>query len=382
MGFIVRNRERYPQFSRMLDELGIETRPTTMSFSVVARRPRVGQRVAVGAVRASAGGSSIRGTGGSSSRSIAVPAPRAQRDSRQPAVARARRSTSTSPRGACSREVRERFVVPLAAALWSLAPEQLRRVPRGDVLRVPRSARHAVAGAAARVAHDRRRQPALRRCAARRAAPRGSRCASPRRSTRDRARCRGVTMSPRDGREHASIASSSRRHADTALALLAEPTADERRVLGAFRYSANRTVLHTDRSVLAAPRAPRTRLELRRRSRYRARRGHVLDDAAAGPARRAVSRHAQSAARAARHAARGDVRASAARSRRARRAGRAAAAARHAAHVLRRRALRLRLSRGRHARGRARAPRASRRDAVRARAASHERSLARSIAAS
>jgi predicted NAD/FAD-binding protein len=42
-------------------------------------------------------------------------------------------------------------------------------------------------------------------------------------------------------------------HADTALRLLAAPTADERRVLGAFRYSENRTVLHTDRSFL--PRA-------------------------------------------------------------------------------------------------------------------------------
>jgi len=39
-------------------------------------------------------------------------------------------------------------------------------------------------------------------------------------------------------------------HADTALRLIAEPTDDERRVLGAFRYSTNRTVLHTDRSFL------------------------------------------------------------------------------------------------------------------------------------
>jgi len=41
-------------------------------------------------------------------------------------------------------------------------------------------------------------------------------------------------------------------HADTALALLAEPTEQERRVLGAFRYSINRAVLHTDRSFLPA----------------------------------------------------------------------------------------------------------------------------------
>jgi predicted NAD/FAD-binding protein len=44
-------------------------------------------------------------------------------------------------------------------------------------------------------------------------------------------------------------------HADQALALLAAPTEAERRVLGAFRYSANRTVLHTDRAFL--PRRPR-----------------------------------------------------------------------------------------------------------------------------
>jgi predicted NAD/FAD-binding protein len=43
-------------------------------------------------------------------------------------------------------------------------------------------------------------------------------------------------------------------HADTALALLTSPSADEQRVLGAFAYSTNRVVLHTDRSFL--PRAP------------------------------------------------------------------------------------------------------------------------------
>ena len=45
-------------------------------------------------------------------------------------------------------------------------------------------------------------------------------------------------------------------HADQALRLLADPSADERRLLGAFRYSRNRTRLHTDRSSLpASPRA-------------------------------------------------------------------------------------------------------------------------------
>jgi uncharacterized protein len=46
-------------------------------------------------------------------------------------------------------------------------------------------------------------------------------------------------------------------HADTALRLLADPTAAEREVLGAFGYSRNHTVLHTGEQIL--PQAPRAR---------------------------------------------------------------------------------------------------------------------------
>ena len=58
-------------------------------------------------------------------------------------------------------------------------------------------------------------------------------------------------------------------HADQALALLAEPTAAEHDVLGAFGYSANETVLHTDGS-----RAPA-------RTRARGRRGTTCSTGAA-----------------------------------------------------------------------------------------------------
>lgn len=46
-------------------------------------------------------------------------------------------------------------------------------------------------------------------------------------------------------------------HPDQALRLLADPTGDEQRLLGAFTYSLNPTVLHTDTSIL--PRSPKTR---------------------------------------------------------------------------------------------------------------------------
>jgi len=44
-------------------------------------------------------------------------------------------------------------------------------------------------------------------------------------------------------------------HADRALAMLAEPTRDERAVLGAFRYSQNVAVLHTDAALMPRRRA-------------------------------------------------------------------------------------------------------------------------------
>jgi hypothetical protein len=46
--------------------------------------------------------------------------------------------------------------------------------------------------------------------------------------------------------DHVVIAS----HADSALAMLDNPTSDERRLLGAFRYSRNRAVLHRDPSLM------------------------------------------------------------------------------------------------------------------------------------
>ena len=42
-------------------------------------------------------------------------------------------------------------------------------------------------------------------------------------------------------------------HPDQALRLLAEPTQAEREVLGAFRYTPNPALLHTDASLLPSP---------------------------------------------------------------------------------------------------------------------------------
>lgn len=61
-----------------------------------------------------------------------------------------------------------------------------------------------------------------------------------------------VQTGPGEGRRFDRVVLAT--HADTALSLLADPSPAETEALGAFRYSVNRTVLHTDASVL-----PRTR---------------------------------------------------------------------------------------------------------------------------
>jgi predicted NAD/FAD-binding protein len=60
----------------------------------------------------------------------------------------------------------------------------------------------------------------------------------------------GVELLDAGGAVHRADAVVIATHADDALALLTDPTDDEKRILGAFEYSRNETVLHRDGSVL------------------------------------------------------------------------------------------------------------------------------------
>jgi uncharacterized protein len=148
------------------------------------------------------------------------------------------------------RDVRDRFVVPLAAALWSLAPDRCGEFPaetflgfldhHGMLAPIRPLAWHTVEGG------SRRYVDAL--VAALRATGRCTlELATPVRTIARDATGVTVVTADREARFDRIVIAT---HADTALALLARPSADERRVLGAFRYSVNRTVLHTDRRFL------------------------------------------------------------------------------------------------------------------------------------
>ncbi|MCB5167325.1 FAD-dependent oxidoreductase [Streptomyces bambusae] len=67
----------------------------------------------------------------------------------------------------------------------------------------------------------------------------------------------GALVTTRDGSTDAFDALVIATHPDQALRLLADPTEDEKRLLSAFTYARNPTVLHTDTRIL--PRSPRAR---------------------------------------------------------------------------------------------------------------------------
>ncbi|MBS1118537.1 MAG: dependent oxidoreductase family protein [Deltaproteobacteria bacterium] len=249
MGFIVCNRERYPLFFRLLAALGIRTRPTTMAFSV------------------SLPGDELEWGSGSLSAMFAdrrrIVDPRHWRFLSEAVrfLSRARRDLDAGRVAGMTLddyvgpgELRDRFVIPLAAALWSLAPDHcgafpaetyLRFLDQHGMLNVLRPlAWHTVEGGSQRYVDALvAALLATGRCTLELATPI---------TTIDRDD-RGVTIVA-GGREHRHDRVIIATHGDTALALLSSPSADEQRVLGAFRYSTNRTVLHTDRRFL--PRRP------------------------------------------------------------------------------------------------------------------------------
>jgi predicted NAD/FAD-binding protein len=253
MGFIVHSRERYPRLTALLDQLGVATRETSMSFSVsggertwssaawFADRARLLEpRHYVFLARA------LRFLG------------RARADVNNAQLAHMSLADYLRHRRV-PHDVRDHLIVPLAAALWSLAPDRCGEFPAATYLAFldhhgmlaplrPLLWRTIVGGSERYVEALLAALRARGRFALHLGTP--------------------VTRIDRDahGVELSLAGAASRHthrcdrvivatHADTALSLLAAPSPDERRVLGAIRYSANRVVLHTDRSFLPRPRA-------------------------------------------------------------------------------------------------------------------------------
>jgi predicted NAD/FAD-binding protein len=252
-GFIVHNTLTYHHLTRLLRELGVETRPTDMSMSV--RCQGCGLEYA-----------GRRGLGG------LVPAPGTLARPRYlPMLARiplfyreARRLVATPGAdsltlgeflraGGYPRYFTGHFVVPLISAVWSCSPAEVLGYPAAYLFEFL----------------DRHGMLSLRRTPGWRTITGGSReyvekiakrltrihvgqaAASVRRDLD------GVEVADTSGTRYRFARAVIATHPDQALRMLDPPTAAECAVLGAFSYRTSAAALHTDASVL--PRATRAR---------------------------------------------------------------------------------------------------------------------------
>lgn len=243
VGFIVYNRRNYPLFSRLLDELGVETAATSMSFSVSC--PATGFEYGA------------EDLGGLFARRANVVDPRfwalvAGQARFWRAGVRALEEGTGETVGDFCRRARlprryvELYLLPMGGAIWSAPPGEMRDMPAETLLAffrqhgllklTDRPRWRTVVGGSARYV-----DAVIRRL-------RGSvHLGSPvRRIVREPGRVRVETDTGSGSFDRVVVAT----HSDQALRLLAAPSAAEREVLGAIRYRENDVVLHRDTSLL------------------------------------------------------------------------------------------------------------------------------------
>ena len=249
-GFIVFNDRTYPNFIALLDELGVASQASDMSFSVKDER------------------SGIEYNGTSFNRLFA------QRSNLvRPSFWRMLRDIVRFNREApglldqdsdaltlgeyldsnrYSREFIERYIIPMGAAIWSTDPSCMRAFPARFFARFFHN--HGMLTVSGRPQWRVVRGGSARYVDKLTAGHRDRiRLNSPVQSIRRVAR--GVLIKVRDQEVEHFDAAFLACHSDQALAMLADPSSAEREVLGAIAYQPNEAVLHTDATLL-----PRRRL--------------------------------------------------------------------------------------------------------------------------
>lgn len=251
-GFIVHNERTYPQLLRLFAELGVQTRPTEMSMSITCDTCGLSY----------AGGRGARGILAQPSRlldprfvRLLTEVPRFHRAARRlleddgPEVTWGEFLAT----GGYSDHFVRHFAVPLVSCVWSASPDDALGYParhlftfldHHGMLSVSGSPtwRTVVGGSRSYVDRLVERLPDVRR---------GAPVVSVQRHHD------GVDVRTGDGRSESFDAVVLATHADQALTVLADASPAEKRDLGAIEYSANRTVLHRDGSLLPSRTAAR-----------------------------------------------------------------------------------------------------------------------------
>ncbi|MGW1997789.1 NAD(P)/FAD-dependent oxidoreductase [Embleya sp. NPDC001921] len=252
-GFLVHNERTYPHLIRLFTELGVRTRDSDMSMSVHCDGcglEYAGARGPIGLLGRP--GVALRGR----YLRLLAEVPRFHRAARRlladpaagdPTLREFLATERFSPYFA------NHFITPVVSAVWSCAPDLAGDYParylfvflaNHGMLGVSGSPtwRTVVGGSRTYVDKIAERLTAVHRRAPVRAV---------------RRHIEGVTVVTDAGHHTRVDAVVIATHADQALRLLADPTPDEREILGAFTYSRNPTVLHRDSTVLPDARSAR-----------------------------------------------------------------------------------------------------------------------------
>ncbi|MCR9093913.1 MAG: FAD-dependent oxidoreductase [bacterium] len=252
-GFIVYNERNYPHFSALLEELGVETQPTRMTFGFRSERTRLEYS-----------GSSLRGLFAQRSNLV-----RPRFWSMLSEILRFFREAkallaSSQPERSLGefldahgfgRDFQQEHLLPMGAAIWSCPPDQMRAFPAERFARFfanhgllslrDRPQWRVVSGGSARYV-EKLTRPFLDRI----------RLGMPvQRVVRDAER---VELIFGDGSVETFDSVVFACHSDEALGMLADASPLEKDVLGAIRYQPNDVVLHTDAKLLPRHAAARS----------------------------------------------------------------------------------------------------------------------------
>ena len=249
-GFIVLNDRNYPNFERVLSELGVPTQPASMSFGVSDSRGDFEW--------------AARGPRGIFARPAHLVDPRfirmladLVRFNRE-----ARRLLDDDGSGPSLREFLavggyseyfiERLIVPQAAAVWSADPQQMWSFPASFLARFFDN--HGVLQLRNRP-RWRTVRGGSRRYVEALIAPFADRIRLSAPVRRIERKADGGVLIALEGAEERFDEVVVATHSDQALAMLAAPTELEQRLLGAIPYARNEAVLHTDTAIMPKRRA-------------------------------------------------------------------------------------------------------------------------------
>jgi len=244
-GFIVFNDKTYPEFNRLLDELGQKWRPSVMSFSVQSEEQNVEYN-----------GASLNALFGQRRNILSPPFYRMVRD-----ILRFNREAETTldrigpetrlgdylSANGYSSEFADLYLVPMAAAIWSAKPGRIHDMPLHFLVRFFRN--HGLLQLKGRpqwrVIEGGSREYVRKLVAGHRDRIRLSTPVT--RVVRD---ANGVTVHAAGCEPERYDAIFLACHSDQSLQVLADASDLERQVLGAIQYQENEAVLHTDTSLL------------------------------------------------------------------------------------------------------------------------------------